>query len=593
MTSRSREGTGTPTQVLILGGGLVLTMAPDGLSSMETPPSAEQRLLLTLIDGRRSIRELAQQSGMSQSVAAGHLRPLFEQGVLVTLDRRAPAAVGAMGVPNPLAEPGGDVPPKPLDRGTPRPVRAGAAAEGARRPATPTPGSNGPLPFRVGAYEVVTRIGQGGMGSIYVCRRVGAVGFERLFALKVVRQHSGQEELAIRSFINEGRIGGRLHHANLQSVVDVGTYNGQPFLVLEYIEGASLADLLADHRRLPAPVVVTVLLDMLRGLQRAHDLLDEQDRFLGLVHGDVSTHNVLVGSDGVARLTDFGSARFTANTALRQSDPLPPGKPAYMAPEQLRAEAIDARADIFAAGVVMWTALTGEELFAAESYEQVVLNVLRKRIPPPSQLGAPPALDEICLRALSRTREARYANAEEMATALLKAAAPADLVAPPRRVGEHVRGQYGEVLADRRRRIQAAFSSATGTTRPEAAAAGQPGSEKAAGFTVGVPVLAAPRPARQPAVPIAKTMLALPAVEVDEPVEKSVVTELAIKAVWRRPYVYLSLVVGLTVFAVSLVIVHLVSGSPAGPAHARQRSALGAAPVVESSPGAAAPAPVP
>ncbi|MES1171687.1 MAG: protein kinase [Bacteroidota bacterium] len=322
------------------------------------------------------------------------------------------------------------------------------------------------IPFRVGSYEVATRIAQGAMGSIYVCRRVGAAGFQRLFTLKVVRQHSTQKEVAVRSFMREARIGALLDHPNVQTLVDVGTYEDQPFLILDYIEGTNLADLLSDERRPPAPVVVSVLLDVLRGLQHVHDVVDEQGLRSGLIHGDVSPQNILVGIDGAARLTDFGSARFAMESQATETEPVTVGKPAYMAPEQLRGELGDARTDLFSVGVVLWTALTGQKLFAAETYDQTAMRVMRRKIPPPSEHGSPACLDAIVLKALNRAPEGRYASAEEMARDLLAAAAPENLVASPRDVGQWVRRELGETLADRRRKIQDMFGGNARTPAP-------------------------------------------------------------------------------------------------------------------------------
>ena len=341
-----------------------------------------------------------------------------------------------------------------VDAGPPVPVNDLAAVGGSESPAAA---------FRVGNYDVITRIAQGGMGSIYLCRRSAESGFQRLFVLKAVRQHSAQTEAAIRSFQREARIGGLLTHPNVLSVIDVGSYQEQPFLILDYVDGSSLSDLLADGENTikPAPsVVVTIFLDALRGLQRAHDLQGMDGKPMGLVHGDFSPHNILVGTDGAARLTDFGSARLMALPEDRADSGSPLGKPSYMSPEQLQGETIDHRTDIFSVGVALWTALTGQKLFTDPSYEKTVMNVLRKKIPPPSSFGAPAALDDVCMRALSRTPAGRYASAEEMAHDLLQAAGGAHLVANPHQVGRWVQQSVGDVLAERRRRLLAATAPA-------------------------------------------------------------------------------------------------------------------------------------
>ena len=369
---------------------------------------AEERLLLGLVDGRLSIARLARLSGLSEEATLRHLRTLCGRRVLVPVE------------------------PKEVT------IRGSSADRG----------------FRLGPYEVAHKIGEGGMGSVYVGRRTGAVGFRRIFAIKVVRQDTGQEQAAERSFVREVQIGSLLDHPNIQSVYDVGTYKNQPYLVLQFVEGINLEEA-SYGRPVPPEILVTILLDVLRGLNGAHDLMDEDRRWLGLVHADVSPPNVLVGVDGVARLTDFGSARFTALGESGRADPTNLGKPAFMSPEQLMSEPLDRRADLFAVGIMMWTALTGQELFAADSYDQILGNVLQKEVPPPSTYGSPSCLDEICLRALDRSRDGRFTSADEMAATLIKVAAANDLIAPPTAVGAFVRRQMANVDVERRKRIEA------------------------------------------------------------------------------------------------------------------------------------------
>ena len=369
----------------------------------------EERLLLGLVDGRLSIARLARLSGLSEEATLRHLRTLCARRVLVPVEAKEVT------------------------------IRGSSAAERG---------------FRLGPYEVAQKIGEGGMGSVYVGRRTGAVGFRRSFAVKVVRQDTGQEQAAERSFVREVQIGSLLDHPNTQSVYDVGTYKNQPYLVLQFVEGLNLEEA-SYGRPVPPDILVTILMDVLRGLNGAHDLMDEDRRWLGLVHGDVSPPNVLLGVDGVARLTDFGSARFTALGESGRADPTNLGNPAFMSPEQLMSEPLDRRSDLFAVGIMMWNALTGQELFSADSYEQILVNVLQKDVPPPSTYGSPTCLDEICLRALDRSRDGRYASADEMAATLIKVGAANGLIAPPTAVGAFVRRQMANLDVERRKRIEA------------------------------------------------------------------------------------------------------------------------------------------
>jgi serine/threonine-protein kinase len=342
--------------------------------------------------------------------------------------------------------------------------------------------------FKLGRYEVLARIGQGGMGSVYLCRQPGHWGFQRLFTLKVIREHAAENKEAMRSFLREARIGGLLSHPNILGVVDVGNYKGQPFLVLDYIEGTSLAELISNAGSGPpsAALVVPVLLDALRGLQAAHEQVDAKGRSLGIVHCDLSPHNIIVGLDGAARITDFGAARLAGEAAEPGEEDLPAvGKPGYMSPEQLCGNPLDGRTDVFAAGVVMWTSLTGKKLFVDPSYEQTIINVLRKKVDPPSAHGAPAALDDICLKALSRAPESRYQSAEEMRLALHRAASKEALLASTAEIGRWVKRTAGEAIDERRRLL-------TASTEPDQAGEVSGGGHAGSSTLVGSPAPSPP-----------------------------------------------------------------------------------------------------
>lgn len=441
-----------------------------------TPPEALPTLTPPPVGGGATGEATPESSGGSAGASAsGPARKKSGEATVVVMG--SPPGAGPVRVATPV---GGSVPVRSVPGPELSPAMSvksvGAGTADTSVPAEMEGSVSGAIaagaPFRVGSYEVATRIAQGAMGSVYVCRRVGAVGFQRLFALKVIRQHSTQQDVAVKSFIREAKIGAMLDHPNLQTLVDVGTYEDQPFLILDYIEGTSLSDVITEDRRPPPAIVVSAILDILRGLQHVHDVVDEQGNRRGLVHCDVSPQNILIGVDGSARLTDFGSARFANEAQTAETDPVAVGKPAYMAPEQLRGESVDVRTDVFSVGIVMWTALTGQKLFSAESYDQTVMRVMRRKIPPPSELGAPACLDPIILKALSRSPEGRYASADELARDLLKVAAAENLVASPRDVGQWVRTELGDSLAERRRRIQEMFGSASGSGKTPGPGAG-------------------------------------------------------------------------------------------------------------------------
>ncbi len=241
-----------------------------------------------------------------------------------------------------------------------------APSPGSVPPQSALPGDGSPmlgpagLPT-VGRYEVLARLKSGGMGSVYMCRLSGNAGFRRLFAMKVLHAPLNRDAEALESFQREARVLGCVHHPNIVGVVDFGSER-EPYIVLEYVEGGSLHELVRATTGGRDPrLVLTIILDVLEGLAAAHVANDEEGNPLGLVHCDVCPQNILVGVDGTARLTDFGIAQ--TNESRLHPEQLR-GKPRYLAPERTTSGAVDARVDLFSLGVVLYASLTGVEPFS-------------------------------------------------------------------------------------------------------------------------------------------------------------------------------------------------------------------------------------
>src|SRR5688572_3038920 len=223
---------------------------------------------------------------------------------------------------------------------------------------------------------------------------------------------------------------------------------------MEYVAGESLARLLRRARKLnrsaPPHIVTSVVAGMLHGLHAAHEAKSERGAPLGIVHRDVSPQNVLVGLDGVPRVLDFGIAKAVTRVQSTRNGQLK-GKLSYMAPEQLRGASADRRTDVFAAGIVLWEALTARRLFEGQDQGELIGRVLNQEIVPPSTLveGLPPGLDAVVAKSLEREREQRYQDARQFAIALEKAIGSAT----PREVGEWVEEIVGEQLAARAARV--------------------------------------------------------------------------------------------------------------------------------------------
>ena len=295
---------------------------------------------------------------------------------------------------------------------------------------------------------------------MYVARRAGAAGFQRLFAIKLMHEHLADHEEFVQMFLDEARIAARLHHPNVVAIVDVGEIDGRQFVVMDYIEGCSLGQLfkLSPEQR-PIKAIASIFTDFLTGLHAAHELRDDDGNMLNLVHRDVSPQNILVGLDGVARITDFGIAK--AEARLTSTRPgLRKGKLAFMAPEQLYDKTIDRRADVFAAGALLWTSLTGEKLFSGSSDAATMRNLLQMEIRPPSTVGLkpPPAFDDVCLKALERDADDRYQTAAELVEALRAAAIEHGVFGTAGDAATWVRQFAGGKIDDRRKALGKAVS---------------------------------------------------------------------------------------------------------------------------------------
>ena len=303
----------------------------------------------------------------------------------------------------------------------------------------------------LGGYQVLGRIGHGGMGAVYLARRPSLGGIDRLYALKVMHEHLCSDPRAVAMLFDEARAATCLHHPNVVGVEALEVDAGRYFLVMPYVEGCTFAQLLKRTPDFREPGrVAAIMLDALDGLHAAHVAHDYQGKALGIIHRDFSPDNLLVGLDGVVRVADFGIAK----TAIARTHTAPgahKGKFAYMSPEQLKAQPLDRRADLFAAGVVLYTALTGETLFLGDSEPETMRRILEMPIIPPSRVGLePPAsFDRVVLKALERDRERRYQSAAEMAVDLRSAVCEAGVVPSRTAVAGWVQVAFGRQLAAR------------------------------------------------------------------------------------------------------------------------------------------------
>lgn len=320
--------------------------------------------------------------------------------------------------------------------------------------AVPVAASGPPI---LGDYTLLTKLASGGMASVYVARKQGIAGFERLLAIKCCHPHLREDEEFCSMFLDEARLAASIRHANVVATLDVCD-GAELYMVMEYVEGVSLASLIKHAtkgtRRIPPGVVLRVMIDLLLGLHAAHELRDAKGELLGLVHRDVSPQNVLIGIDGITRITDFGIAFAAARSSVTQEGRIK-GKFSYLSPEQARSQPATRRMDVFSAGIVLWEALTCRALFRRKEESATITAVLSAPIPPPSSVvpDLPRELDAVVLRALEREPDARYQTAAEFAEALDKLEIEG---VNPRTVGAYMQEVFGPELAERRERIRLA-----------------------------------------------------------------------------------------------------------------------------------------
>lgn len=321
----------------------------------------------------------------------------------------------------------------------------------------------------VGRYALYGKLATGGMATVHFGRLLGPVGFSRTVAIKRLHPQYAKDPEFVAMFLDEARLAARIQHPNVVATLDVVALEEELLLVMDYIRGEAFSRLLRAARRKgiepPMSFIAAIVSGMLHGLHAAHEVTDERGQPLRVVHRDVSPQNVLVGVDGVPRLLDFGVAKAGARVQVTKDGQVK-GKLSYMSPEQLTGQPVDRRADLFAAGVVLWEALTGKRLFLADDTQEIIHRIVDLPVPPPSLLNpaVPPAFDKIVARALEKDPNARYSTAREFAVAIEYGGD----VMNPREVGEWVEEIAGDVLELREQALAEleSYSSVTELSPP-------------------------------------------------------------------------------------------------------------------------------
>ncbi|HET9934012.1 MAG TPA: protein kinase [Polyangiaceae bacterium] len=334
------------------------------------------------------------------------------------------------------------------------------------------------MPATLGRYELLLPVARGGMGQVWAARLRGARGFNKLVAIKTVLPLPGAEGRLESMLLEEARIAALIHHPNVVQTLELGEYGDTLYLVMEWVDGEPLSFLFERTQEggsFPLLIAVNLVGQTLLGLHAAHELSDESGAPLGVVHRDVSPHNVLVTHSGVAKLVDFGIAKATKKgTSTTQTGEVK-GKFSYMAPEQIRSEAVDRRADIFAAGILLYTLTTGQHPFKSEHAAALIQSIASDDPAPRPSLSTPGysrTLEAVVMKALEKDPDARFHTAAEMLTALQRAMPLAFAPGFEEQVRDFVANLTRERAAQRREALRRAQLAADARSSPESVSHG-------------------------------------------------------------------------------------------------------------------------
>ncbi|MCG8417822.1 MAG: serine/threonine protein kinase [Proteobacteria bacterium] len=303
-----------------------------------------------------------------------------------------------------------------------------------------------------GPYTLLRRLGDGGMAEVFLAKEQKSIGVERLVAIKRIHPHLAKSSRFTSMLVDEANIAGKLTHANIARILDVGNIGGEYFIAMEYVHGRDLRSVFNRHKKMglqvPNAHACYMGLAICEGLDYAHNYRDYCGRELGLVHRDISPHNVILSFDGELKIIDFGVAKAVGRLVRTETGAIK-GKLTYMSPEQVRGLPIDRRSDVFATGIVLFELLTGQRLFLGRTVANIVQNVRDAVVPDPRHYNPKltPKLQAIVLRALAKEPGNRYQSAEELRAELAEFIRSEGLYVSRARVADWLRNLYAEEYA--------------------------------------------------------------------------------------------------------------------------------------------------
>lgn len=268
-------------------------------------------------------------------------------------------------------------------------------------------------------YQVLRKIGEGGMAEVYIADMLCQPGYSKRVAVKRVLPKLAQNHRFIRMFLDEARLGLLLNHSNIVHVFDVGRANGSYFIVMEYVNGVNLKEVhefyLVRNALVPLELTVSIAIEICRGLDYAHRLTDREGTLLNVVHNDINPSNVLLSENGEVKLVDFGLSE--AAVHVEKTDPdIVRGKFGYLSPEAAWGHGTDSRADVYAAGIILYEMLTGVKLFRGETDLDSLQLAREARVTSPRHYNPdiPVSLEQVLYYALAKDPGERCPNARQL-----------------------------------------------------------------------------------------------------------------------------------------------------------------------------------
>jgi len=327
---------------------------------------------------------------------------------------------------------------------------------------------------RLDRYDLLLQVAEGGMALLWLARQQGKHGFDRIVAIKTISPKLGSDAHFQRMFLDEARVVSRIEHPNVAQVLDLGEERGVLFLVMEWVDGESLINLgrVVERKtdgQIPVGILARVMVDACAGLQAAHDLTDDEGLALGVVHRDVSPHNLIVGFRGTTKVIDFGIAKARNRVAQDTGIGVLKGKIAYMAPEQAMGSAVDRRTDVWSAAASMYRFLAGAVPYGATEpvamLHRIMAGLPAKSLPP----TVPEPIRNVLERALEHDAKKRFATAHDLGAALETAMHAADIHTTREDVAAFMEEHLGEARAVRAREIEGAVRQSRARMRVESA----------------------------------------------------------------------------------------------------------------------------